>query len=219
MYMTGRMNTGSDRYSYSHGVWEGTADEGTLLVPRILGIYDANGLLVGGTGDVGGVGESAESAFTPGTTGTYYVAAQSHDDKMGTYTLWVRTAGSEPIDGDVASSTSTTGLVRVGESVRGVFGSGSDRDWYQVTLEANKTYRFDLDIPGEEQLGSGGAFVLLRDPTGSEIANYSDTDTQIGTNDQENTVQYTPTTAGVYYVDLATFFTSGYDYTLSVDEL
>ena len=38
---------------------------------------------------------------------------------MGTYTLWVRTAGSEPIGGDVAANTTTTGLVKVGESVAG----------------------------------------------------------------------------------------------------
>ena len=44
---------------------------------------------------------------------------------------------------DYASSISTTGSVVMGGSVTGEIEFWGDRDWFAVTLEAGKTYRFD----------------------------------------------------------------------------
>ena len=49
------------------------------------------------------------------------------------------------------------GSVDVGGSTVGSIDWGSDRDWFKVTLEAGKTYRFDLE-------GSSTSQGTLRDP-------------------------------------------------------
>ena len=81
--------------------------------------------------------------FTPNADGTYFIAAGSfitsqRDQDVGTYTLQVS------ID-DFRGDTGTTGTVAVGGSVIGEIEAQADRDWFAVTLEAGKTYQFDME--------------------------------------------------------------------------
>ena len=43
---------------------------------------------------------------------------------------------------DHSSNVQTAGTVAVGGSVTGEIGHGGDLDWFAVTLEAGRTYRF-----------------------------------------------------------------------------
>ena len=83
---------------------------------------------------------NAQLYFKPTTAGTYYVAAAALSDSTGTYTLGVAETAE-----DVAADTSTTATVAVGGTATGEIESPDDRDWFAVTLEAGKTYRFDLE--------------------------------------------------------------------------
>ena len=52
---------------------------------------------------------------------------------------------TEETDDDYASSIGTDGEVGVGASVTAHMDYISDYDWFAVVLEANRTYRFDVE--------------------------------------------------------------------------
>ena len=57
---------------------------------------------------------------------------------------WIWAGTILPINHDFAADTSTLGRVAVGDSATGWFRRDGDVDWFAVTLEADKSYRFDL---------------------------------------------------------------------------
>ena len=124
---------------------------GTLPDPYLHGVHDANGVLLDGTtnDDIGGIyryyggGNNSQVFFTAAASATYYVAAGGNGQSQGTYELSV----TEVID-DFADNTGTTGTLEVGKSITGEINYPYDRDWFAVTLEADKTYRIDLERSG-----------------------------------------------------------------------
>ena len=121
--------------------------DGTLSNPYLRGIYDADGNFIGSTTDNnGGAGYNSRVYFTADDAGTYYVAAGSYGETVGTYTLSV----TEVVD-DFEAGTGTSGAVEVGGSatgeidyiVPGTFGY-DDHDWFAVDLEKGTTYLIDL---------------------------------------------------------------------------
>ena len=126
----------------------------------IAGIYNSSGAAQ--TIATQHVGPSAGSQrrrayFTPAAGGAYYLAVKPgpHGGPSGsvesaqdvpTYGVRVRKAD------DYLASTSTTGVVTVGGSVRGHFfaehGGVSDTDWIRVALTAGTRYRFTLTLHG-----------------------------------------------------------------------
>ena len=123
---------------------EGSAtDAGTLYDPHLRGIHDSNGNLIAGTADKNsGEGRNALVTFTPTEGGTYYVSAGAWRDWEGTYRLSVADLTAEDAH---TAGTDTAGTVAVGGSVTGEIGHGGDLDWFAVTLEAGRTYRFSLE--------------------------------------------------------------------------
>ena len=105
---------------------------------------------------------------------------------------------SEADGEDLPAGVSTTGRVAVDGSARGEIEVSGDRDWFAVTLEANRTYRIDL----EGALTGAGT---LRDPylrgvhdaDGDLIAGTTDDDGGEGSNSR---VKFTAAEAGTYYV-------------------
>ncbi|MYG25402.1 MAG: hypothetical protein F4213_05185, partial [Boseongicola sp. SB0677_bin_26] len=57
---------------------------------------------------------------------------------------WIWYGTILPVNHDFSADTSTLGRVKVGDSATGWFTHRGDADWFAVTLEADKTYRFDL---------------------------------------------------------------------------
>ena len=53
---------------------------------------------------------------------------------------------------DIAADTTTTADVAVGGSATGEIETTGDKDWFEVELEACRTYRFDLQ--GEPERGT-----------------------------------------------------------------
>ena len=124
---------------------------------------------------------------------------------------------SEPNGQDLPANTSTTGVAVVGGSARGKIASNGDRDWFAVELEANKTYRIDL-----EGSGSGGG--ILRDPqlygihdaNGDLIAYTTNDDGGERLNSQ---VYFTAEETGTYYVAAGAHGTWQGAYRLSVADV
>ncbi len=176
-------------------------NSGTLYDPNLRGIYDAAGNLILGTGDDdGGPGFSSLDFFTPGTTATYYIAATSTRDETGTYHLSV----TDVSDDDYTADTNTDGAITVGTPVTGDIETPDDTDWLAVTLEAGKTYRFDLE-------GANTDAGTLRDPKllgihdadGNLIENTADGAADDNGNSglgHNSRVTFVPTASGTYYV-------------------
>ena len=189
--------------------------DGTLGVPYLRGIYDANGEQHEGTTDWGGgVGFNSRVYFTPDEDGTYYVSAGGYGRYQGTYTLTV----SETSD-DYAADSATTGTVVPDGSATGDVEYHGDRDWFAVTLEAGKTYRFDL----QGALDGGGNLwnPYLRgiyDANGELIDGTTDDDSP-GV-DRSSQVYFRPDEDATYYVSAAGAYRDATGtYTLVVTEI
>ena len=175
-----------------------------LRFPQVFGLYDAAGAKVESslaqTAGAGGYYASYRVTFTPSVQGTYHVDVGDGGYNyhriylyMGGYRLSVQETEGQ----DYASGTGTSGTVEVGVPVGGVIGQSGDRDWYKVTLEAETTYRFDMErhptfdstVDDPEIFGIYDAGAVLLDNT-------SDDDGGILTNSR---VYFTPAAAGTYY--------------------
>ena len=191
---------------------------GTLRDPFLYGIHDANGTLLTGTGDDdGGRGKNSRVEFTAPETGTYYVAAWAYKGAEGTYKLSVRDLG-DASDDYSRTADNAAGTVTVGGSETGNVDYARDVDWFAVTLEAGKGYRFDLE-------GSPSGAGTLRDPHlrgihdagGTLLAGTTDDDSGTGDNSR---VDFMATQSGTHYVAAAAhrWYQQG-TYKLSVSEL
>ncbi|MYG27910.1 MAG: hypothetical protein F4213_18120 [Boseongicola sp. SB0677_bin_26] len=192
-------------------------NDGTLKDPYLRGIHDAEGNLIEGTTnndlEIGTLpGLNSRVHFTATEDGTYYVSAGSDGLPAGTYTLAVK----EIVGDDFTAGTDTTGSVAVGGSATGNIDYVGDRDWFAVTLEAGKAYRFDLK-------GAGTGDRTLKDPylrgihdaEGSLIEDTTDDDGGEGLNSR---VDFTATEGGTYYVSAGAIDYTVGTYTLSVSE-
>ena len=121
-------------------------DGGASYAPYLRGIYDEDGELIDSTTDDDNVAVHSRVYFTPEEDATYYVSAGLRGGGFGTYELTV----TEVPNDDYADDSTTTGTVVVGGSATGNIETQGDTDWFAVTLEAGKFYRFDLD-----RLGTG----------------------------------------------------------------
>ena len=182
--------------------------KGTLRYTKLFGIYDSGGTIIPGTTDNGsGTGLNSLVTFMPTSDGTYHVSAGAVTHRGdGTYTLSVTL--------DLAANTGTAGTVAVGGSVTSELVAANDQDWFAVTLEAGRTYHFDLE-------GSPTGAGTLSDPylrgiydsDGTIIAGTTDDDGGTGYNSR---VTFTPTTSGTYYVSAGAYGSNTGAYKLSV---
>ena len=145
--------------------------------------------------------------------GIHYVSAGAEGSETGTYRLSV----TDVVAADAQTAgTDTTGTVRAGGSVTGEIDYASDRDWFAVTLEADKSYRIDLE-------GSPTSAGTLDDPylrgvydsVGNLIGGTTDDDSGVYRNSR---VDFEPTQGGTYYVSVGADGIDTGTYTLSIEE-
>ena len=193
-------------------------DVGTLVDPYLYGIYDADGDWIRGTSDDdGGAIYNSKLFFRPEATGTHYVAAGANVGDTGTYKVSVTDLTG--ID-DHGNNEDGAGTVAVGRSVTGEIERVGDEDWYAVTLEGGKSYRFDLEgwdtyagtlVDSYLVVWTGGY-----EHVGGRRTVHADNDSGPGLSSR---VYWTPNEDGTYYI-----FASGHHgdtgtYTLSVEEV
>ena len=188
-------------------------DAGTLSNPFLRGIHDAAGdLIAGTTSDDGGAGNNSRVEFTATEDATYYVSAGGYQSGRGTYTLSV-----EEIPDDFTAGTDTTGAVAVGGSATGEIELGGDHDWFAVTLEAGKTYLFDLEgLATSAGTLSDPYLYGLYDAAGDLLAGTTNDDGGAGGNSR---VAFTATEDATYYVSAGGYQSSRGTYKLSVTEV
>ena len=120
-------------------------------------------------------------------------------------------------DMDFPADTTTTGRVAVGGSATGEIGADGDLDWFGVTLEANRTYQFDLE---GSRTGAGtlsDPFLRgIHDTSGNLIDGTTNDDKGIGRNSR---VTLAPTQAGTYYVSAGAWSDREGTYTLRVADV
>ena len=191
------------------GTWTG---DGTLKVPALYDIRDADGVRIAGTKDNYAVwGRNSRVYFTAEEDATYYVNAGGYRGYVGTYKLSV-----EEVTDDYAAKTWTSGAVAVGGSVTGELDYGRDRDWFAVTLEAGKSYRIDL----EGSISEGGTLTNpslygVHNANGARLPGAKDNDGGWGRNSR---VYFTAEEDATYYVAAGAYGNKRGTYTLSVVE-
>ena len=185
-------------------------DAGSLSNPYLRGLYDAEGDLIAGTkNNDGGTGKNSRVAFTATEDATYYVSAGAHQSHTGTYTLSV-----EEVTDDFTAGTDTAGAVTVDGSATGEIELGRDHDWFAVTLEAGKTYLFDLEGSRTDAGTLSDPYLRgIHDAAGDLIAG---TENNNGGTGKNSRVAFTATEDATYYVSAGANGSRTGTYTLSV---
>ena len=189
-----------------------STSDGSLFDPYLRGIYDEDGDRIDRTTDEdGGLGSNSRVYFTPDEDATYYVSAGAVGLYRGTYTLTVRDATD-----DYAADPTTTGTVVVGGSATGDIDPPGDRDWFAVELEANKTYRIDLEgsLTGDGTL-TNPVLRGIYDANGELIDRTTDDDGGVGRNSR---IYFTPDEDATYYVSAGDALNRIGTYTLTVSD-
>ncbi len=119
---------------------------------------------------------------------------------------------------DFADTTATTGSVAVGGQTTGSIELANDVDWFKVTLEAGKTYVFDLlgADGGGGTLGAGDtgeAYLTLYGTNGY----FLDSAYNNGTGGDPR-LSFTPTVNGTYYLGVSDLYGQPGTYTVQVAE-
>ena len=182
---------------------------GSMRDPYLHGLFDSDGQLIPGTkDDKSGYGWNSRLDFAAAADGTYYVSVGNAGVKTGTYRLSVSKVADDFSDG---KGQGASGTVAVGASATGMIEASGDQDWFAVTLEAGKTYRFDLQ-------GSGLRDPYLRgihDSNGSFIRGTTD---HISGPGLSSRVDFTADEAGTHYVSAGATRSGMGTYRLSVTE-
>ena len=107
---------------------------------------------------------------------------------------------------DYPANTTTWGSVAAEGSVTGELESAGDQDWFSVTLAADKTYQIDLKGSSSNSGTLPDPFLRgIHDARGNKIAGTSNDD---GGLKFDSRVRFVPTSAGVYYVNVGSFWES-----------
>ena len=197
----------------------------TLYNPKILGIYDDNGIkLPDTTADSDGNGNlTALVDFAPLASGTYYVKAGAntrHSNGVGTY--WVSVSetdsGPEPFD-DYPADDSTLGSLGAGGAATGKIETRNDKDWFAAYLVADAVYTITLEGRGRDPLDDvrvGGVYDFDGNWLSAD-AHYT------GTVDADSAMTFTATESGLHFIEAAGhvdangWSTGSYRMTLDID--
>lgn len=172
---------------------------GTLSDPEIVGIYNASGQIILGSGnnDIFGSLDS-ESIFTPDTSGNYFIAVSAADDGIGTYSV---AASITTNTGDIPDNSTTSSVLQTGTPLTSSIDHAGDTDWIQISLVAGTGYSINM-------LGSATSDGTLSDPyiagvfdsAGQALTNTTDDDGGTGTNAG---IAFTAGHTGQYFLAVA----------------
>jgi hypothetical protein len=112
--------------------------------------------------------------------------------------IWmaVLTGSTKALELDLGEEDAALAAAAVQNPIKGRWEAAGDDDWFAVTLQANKTYLFDLKLPA---VTDPEGFLSVRSASGDEFA------FEAG----RNRVVFTPEADGVYYVSARSAGTAG----------
>ena len=207
--------------SYRIDLHGSTTGGGTAWWPELRGLHDADGNLIEGTdGNLNSEIYSSRSNrvlyFTAKADATYYVETGNYGSRLGTYTLSV-TDVTDQFEDDFAFDTDTTGTVAVDGSITGEVEYTGDRDWFAVTLEANRTYQFDLKgLRTDDGTLHDPYLHGLYDMNGTLISGTTNDD---GGGYRNSRVFFEATENAIYYVSAGGYRSDEGTYTLLVEDI
>ncbi|MBF0213619.1 MAG: DVUA0089 family protein [Magnetococcales bacterium] len=219
--VTGIIDTAFDRdwyrvtltadQNYAIDLRGANSDQGSLIDPTFVGVYDADGVLLPGTGNADANGSTdAFSTFRPSTSGTYYLSVGGNADSTGSYRLTIRSSGST----DIAANITTTASAVVGEGYQGVIDAVGDVDWIQVSLIAGATYEIgELGTSGDHGTLSDPFIQGIYDSQGLAIADTANDDFNGSRN---ASVTFVAPATGAFYIAAGAYGSSVGTYYLSV---
>lgn len=200
---------------YEANLTSNSNSQNAITNPHIKALYNSAGerLVTYDISEQGQVLQHIEGKLDE--DGVYYIEVSSNGNETGDYQLSVNEKGIsvEPPaqlpqgNDDYGQTTANAGIVNIGSSISGKIETGDDQDWFQVTLEASKTYRIDLEdttpIPNNKSnpfdpFKPLDPFIrTLRDGNGNIINN---TFNDNWGNDFDARVYYKPEDGGTYYI-------------------
>ena len=189
-----------DGLPYLIDVLGAETSNGTLTDPLLVGVYNADGNLISGTRDDNdGVETDSRLIYRPPADNTYYIAVSGSDDGMGTFATGTYTVSVR--QDDFAEDSATHGSLGTNSSVTGTINDVDDIDRFEIRLEADRRYVFDLKgaDTGDGTLGDP-TLSAIYDPHGNLVFGSGDEDSGTGKNAQ---VVFTPTADGTYGIAVA----------------
>lgn len=139
-------------------------------------------------------------------------------NKAGDYYMDANVVGSSTANNYVLSSTTldvegdstTKACLSANSKIINRLDNHQDHDWYRVTLDAGKTYQFDMQRSAFSN--SLDTYLRLRDINGNQLAFNDD----ISVKNTDSRLTYKATTSGEYFLDAASYAqASSGDYSLS----
>ena len=164
---------------------------GTLSNTELLGVHDSREsllLLPDIHSDDGGVGFNSRMFFTADRYGDHYIAVGAQGNSKGTYKLLVEEVRSDDYPDGKYGALSVAGSLPGGIELPG------DRDRFEVTLEAGRTYRIEFDGSPVAAHRIIGRLYDLRDEQGNLITNV--------TRDDDTRMYVSPEEDGVYNIEV-----------------
>ena len=185
--------------------WQGSClDRGTLTLPALYGIHDAEGNMLPDSSAYSKTGwvEVALKSLVAPSDGRYHVNVGG-SGRTGTYRVKIENLSAR----DQTEDVNTNGHIVVGGYVQGEVDFSGDKDWFAVDLQAGHAYEFDLRGGEGGHDGSQGnlSYPQLHGIYDSDGELIPDTGGSMGEDDGPSTVVFTPETGGRFYVSAGAF--------------
>jgi hypothetical protein len=116
---------------------------------------------------------------------------------------WRRASITDDFANSLTPSSAPIGQVSPGTAIIGTLETKGDRDWLSVQLSAGHSYSIDVLGAGHVHASNGtlsDSFVYLHNNTGVALATNDD-----GGADHNSEIQFTPTSAGLYYIEVGSY--------------
>ncbi|HWL93708.1 MAG TPA: thrombospondin type 3 repeat-containing protein [Phycisphaerae bacterium] len=153
----------------------------------------------------------------PAAGGTYYVLVYGTGDAGGSYELTITDLGPTPADEHGDDAASATPLTTDGTPISGVFGAGSDHDWFRFTTVPQRVYAVEVKALLSPDAGLAGGNLYAPDAT--SYLGFTGWSSGGPTEDGQwaRVLYYVPeNSAGDYYVDVLPYSFSAGNYEVRV---
>jgi subtilisin family serine protease len=171
--------------------------QGNGLMDPVLRLRSSTGRQLALNDDAEGTRNSLIT-YKPNVSGRYFLDAASYRDSLlGLYTVSVTDVtpvSVAPVD-DFAASSATTGRLAMGGSSGGNLEVNGDHDWFQVAVQAGRSYAFRMT-----GAGLWDPHLRLRSQTGVQLAANDDAE---GT--RNSLINFTATANATLYLDAGAF--------------
>ncbi len=185
--------------------------------PKISGLFGPNGSSLGLFDNDSGAGNNALLVYTPSVSGIFQlkVTPQSQSSPIGNYRVTVSEMGN--LTDDYTEGIETVSKIGLGESITGTIETSDDKDTIAVTLETGKAYSITLNGDDAGKLGDldSGKITGFFNENGNAVDENS---YRILSGSVGEQLEFTPDTAGVFYVSVGGNGTTTGDYYLSLSE-